>query len=237
MTLAQCRAAPSQSPRSIASYRAARELLWAVSRLPRYVENGTKHFEICDLCDAFRSLTNSPHLLVERTDTPTNAISSFGCCMDLCLQQTGVDEQFVKGRTQCSQPSERRVDLVVAGNETGKLRAHSLLASLDVCKGRKDCRKRVYGCCGHELEGGAERSWRKPTTLPFAVAAHLLPPPTVLTMEVFSRGTRVWLQDKELGWISAEVTSNRLTGENVKLTLQDERGKVCQIFIGSSFQS
>ncbi|KAH7096122.1 myosin 5 [Auriculariales sp. MPI-PUGE-AT-0066] len=48
-------------------------------------------------------------------------------------------------------------------------------------------------------------------------------------MEVFSRGTRVWLQDKDQGWISAEVTVNKATGDAIKLTLVDERGKETNI--------
>ncbi|EJD53431.1 myosin 5 [Auricularia subglabra TFB-10046 SS5] len=47
--------------------------------------------------------------------------------------------------------------------------------------------------------------------------------------EVFAKGTRVWFQDKDIGWISAEVTSNRVNGDQVKLTFVDERGKEIQL--------
>ena len=43
---------------------------------------------------------------------------------------------------------------------------------------------------------------------------------------IYSKGTRVWFPDKELGWISAEVTSVAKTDEAVKLLFVDERGKV-----------
>ena len=44
---------------------------------------------------------------------------------------------------------------------------------------------------------------------------------------IYSKGTRVWFPDKELGWISAEVTSTSKTDEGaVKLVFTDERGKV-----------
>ena len=43
---------------------------------------------------------------------------------------------------------------------------------------------------------------------------------------IYSKGTRVWFPDKELGWISAEVTSASKTDDAVKLVFTDERGKV-----------
>ena len=44
---------------------------------------------------------------------------------------------------------------------------------------------------------------------------------------IYSKGTRVWFPDKELGWISAEVTSvTRNQDDTVKLVFVDERGKV-----------
>ena len=45
---------------------------------------------------------------------------------------------------------------------------------------------------------------------------------------VYSKGTRVWFPDKELGWISAECTAvARGTGDVIKLQFIDEREKVC----------
>lgn len=43
--------------------------------------------------------------------------------------------------------------------------------------------------------------------------------------EVYSKGTRVWLPDNG-AWISGEVTASKIAGDDVKLTLIDERGKV-----------
>lgn len=44
---------------------------------------------------------------------------------------------------------------------------------------------------------------------------------------IYSKGTRVWFPDKELGWISAECTAViRGEGDAVKLQFIDERGKV-----------
>lgn len=48
---------------------------------------------------------------------------------------------------------------------------------------------------------------------------------------IYSKGTRVWFPDKELGWISGEVTSVvRNADDSVKLTFVDERGKVTPPF-------
>lgn len=45
--------------------------------------------------------------------------------------------------------------------------------------------------------------------------------------DTYSKGTRVWFPDKELGWISGEVTG-AVKGANdaLKLTFVDGRGKV-----------
>ena len=43
---------------------------------------------------------------------------------------------------------------------------------------------------------------------------------------IYSKGTRVWFPDKELGWISAEVASVAKTDDTVRLLFVDERGKV-----------
>jgi myosin V len=45
---------------------------------------------------------------------------------------------------------------------------------------------------------------------------------------IYSKGTRVWFEDKEVAWISAEVTSViKGSDDAVKLVFVDERGKVC----------
>ena len=44
--------------------------------------------------------------------------------------------------------------------------------------------------------------------------------------DIYTKGTRVWLTDKEQGWISAEVTNIVKTDDKAKLVLVDERGKV-----------
>ncbi|RPD65761.1 hypothetical protein L226DRAFT_608721 [Lentinus tigrinus ALCF2SS1-7] len=46
---------------------------------------------------------------------------------------------------------------------------------------------------------------------------------------IYSKGTRVWFPDKELGWISAEVSSATKTDEAIKLVFVDERGKEIKI--------
>jgi hypothetical protein len=44
---------------------------------------------------------------------------------------------------------------------------------------------------------------------------------------IYSKGTRVWLEDKDQAWISAEVTTfSKSTGDAIKLIFLDERGKV-----------
>ncbi len=44
---------------------------------------------------------------------------------------------------------------------------------------------------------------------------------------IYSRGTRVWFEDKEQAWISAEVASvTKGTDDTIKLVFVDERGKV-----------
>ncbi|CAE6470732.1 unnamed protein product [Rhizoctonia solani] len=43
--------------------------------------------------------------------------------------------------------------------------------------------------------------------------------------DVYTKGTRVWIADKDSGWISAEVQSVTRTDTKIKVTLLDERGK------------
>ena len=44
---------------------------------------------------------------------------------------------------------------------------------------------------------------------------------------IYSKGTQVWFPDKELSWISGEVTSvTKNPDDTIKLVFQDERGKV-----------
>lgn len=44
---------------------------------------------------------------------------------------------------------------------------------------------------------------------------------------VYSKGTRVWFEDKDQAWISAEVTSvTKSTDDAIKLVFHDDRGKV-----------
>lgn len=46
-------------------------------------------------------------------------------------------------------------------------------------------------------------------------------------LDTYARSARVWFPDKELGWISAEVTqAGKGAGTKVKLQFIDERGKV-----------
>lgn len=44
---------------------------------------------------------------------------------------------------------------------------------------------------------------------------------------IYSKGTQVWFPDKELSWISGEVTTvTKNADDTVKLVFVDERGKV-----------
>ena len=44
---------------------------------------------------------------------------------------------------------------------------------------------------------------------------------------IYTKGTRVWLTDKEQGWISAEVTQvSKGDNDAIRLVFVDERGKV-----------
>jgi hypothetical protein len=44
---------------------------------------------------------------------------------------------------------------------------------------------------------------------------------------IYSKGTRVWFEDKEQAWLSAEVTQvSKGTDDTIKLVFVDERGKV-----------
>ena len=44
---------------------------------------------------------------------------------------------------------------------------------------------------------------------------------------IYSRGTRVWFEDKDQAWLSAEVTSvTKGLDDTIKLVFIDERGKV-----------
>lgn len=45
--------------------------------------------------------------------------------------------------------------------------------------------------------------------------------------EVYTKGTRIWIADKDQGWISAEVTqATPGAAGSVKLQFIDDRGKV-----------
>lgn len=43
---------------------------------------------------------------------------------------------------------------------------------------------------------------------------------------VYAKGTRVWFEDKEQAWLSAEVTQVVRSEDAIKLVFLDERGKV-----------
>jgi myosin-5 len=45
---------------------------------------------------------------------------------------------------------------------------------------------------------------------------------------IYSKGTRVWFEDKDQAWISAEVSAvSKGSDDAIKLVFLDERGKVC----------
>ena len=49
----------------------------------------------------------------------------------------------------------------------------------------------------------------------------------VMAENIYSKGTRVWFEDKEHAWVSAEVASvTKADNDTIKLVFIDERGKV-----------
>ena len=55
-----------------------------------------------------------------------------------------------------------------------------------------------------------------------------------MTDNIYSKGTRVWLTDKEQGWISAEVVQvTKGDNDAIKLVFLDDRGKVSTLFRAS----
>lgn len=55
---------------------------------------------------------------------------------------------------------------------------------------------------------------------------------------IYSKGTRVWFEDKEQAWLSAEVTQVlKGTDDSIKLVFVDERGKVCTTGISAIMAS
>ena len=53
---------------------------------------------------------------------------------------------------------------------------------------------------------------------------------------IYSKGTRVWLEDKDHAWISADVLSvSKATDDTIKLIFVDERGKVITQVFSSPF--
>lgn len=54
--------------------------------------------------------------------------------------------------------------------------------------------------------------------------------------QAYTKGTRIWITDKDQGWISAEITSTQpsSTPDTVKLGFTDERGKVSHAYDCSS---
>jgi myosin-5 len=50
---------------------------------------------------------------------------------------------------------------------------------------------------------------------------------------IYSKGTRVWFEDRDQAWISAEVLSaSKGTGDAIRLVFIDERGKVVFLLSG-----
>lgn len=48
---------------------------------------------------------------------------------------------------------------------------------------------------------------------------------------IYSKGTRVWFEDKDQAWISAEVAAvTKGADDSIKLAFVDERGKVRVVF-------
>jgi myosin-5 len=53
------------------------------------------------------------------------------------------------------------------------------------------------------------------------------------SLDVYGKGTAVWFPDDKEGWISAQLVSKDVSGDNVKLTFLTDDGKV--IFVFSNF--
>lgn len=52
---------------------------------------------------------------------------------------------------------------------------------------------------------------------------------------IYSKGTRVWFEDKEQAWLSAEVASvTKGADDAIKLVFVDERGKVSLNILNST---
>ena len=52
--------------------------------------------------------------------------------------------------------------------------------------------------------------------------------PWPMAENIYSKGTRVWFEDKDHAWISGEVTSvTKGSDGSIRLVFHDERGKVC----------
>ena len=79
----------------------------------------------------------------------------------------------------------------------------------------------VFACCDHFPSFFLFFPPSRPQCGPFFRTL------VAMTDNIYSKGTRVWLTDKEQGWISAEVVQVT-KGENdaIKLIFLDERGKV-----------
>lgn len=45
-------------------------------------------------------------------------------------------------------------------------------------------------------------------------------------LDAYVVGAKVWQEDKDLGWISGEVTQKTVNGDAVTLDFTDEKGKV-----------
>jgi len=45
-------------------------------------------------------------------------------------------------------------------------------------------------------------------------------------LEIYVKGTKVWLTDDKDGWVSGELVTKEVNGEKVKLTFKTERGNV-----------
>ena len=60
---------------------------------------------------------------------------------------------------------------------------------------------------------------------------HSLLTTNAMAENIYSKGTRVWFEDKELAWLSAEVTQvTKGADDAIKLVFVDERGKVNSVF-------
>ena len=85
----------------------------------------------------------------------------------------------------------------------------------------------ILGCFDRHLIVTQHTSTSAPAHHPRSLRFLSVPSHSIMTENIFSKGTRVWFEDKDQAWISAEVVSvTKAADDSIKLGFLDERGKV-----------